>query len=262
MAAQLEGRYGVPMGGIWCNWYRSGDDAVAWHAAEAAKTTGDQPYVAARPTPQRGVTEVLVYASDRPGLFARIARAFAAAGADVTDARVYTTKDGMAFDIFSIQDANSDPFGVEDPHALEQLLIRVRTAAGGEAPATPISRRPMARRAAAFQIEPWVRFDNELSRVATVVEVSGRDRPGLLADLSRVLAEGGVSISSAHIDSYGERVGDAFYVQSLAGGKITEEAQVEKLQERLIEVLREGEPEAPTSIGRQKLAVAPASTFR
>jgi [protein-PII] uridylyltransferase len=238
-------------------------NAVSWHfeeAAEARRMGGA--HVAARADSRRGVTEVLVYAPDRPGLFARLARAFAAAFADVTDARVNTTKDGAAFDIFSIQDSSGDPFGIDDPRVLDQLLIRIRTAATGDAPALPVPKKAPHRRMAAFKIEPWVRFDNELSHASTVIEVSGRDRPGVLADLSRVLAEAGLSINSAHIDSHGERVGDVFYVQTLEGGKLVDEARTATLRDKLTDVLREGEPEAPSTVGRQKLAVAPASQLR
>jgi [protein-PII] uridylyltransferase len=84
----------------------------------------------------------------------------------------------------------------------------------------------------------------------------------VLADLSRVLAEAGLSINSAHIDSHGERVGDVFYVQTLEGGKLVDEARTATLRDKLTDVLREGEPEAPSTVGRQKLAVAPASQLR
>jgi [protein-PII] uridylyltransferase len=236
-------------------------EAILWHA-EGAAGAREGPRVAARKTPRRGVTEVLVETEDRPGLFARLARAFAAAGADVTDARVMTTRDGAAFDVFSIQDAAGDPFGMIDPAALDQLLFRLRDAAGGLAPASPLQPPAVQRRAAAFMIEPWVRFDNDLSQASTVVEVSGRDRPGLLADLARVLAEGRASVVSAHIDAYGERVSDVFYVQDLDGGKLTAPERIDALQRELVDVLRQGEPESPSSIGRQKLAVAPASQLR
>jgi alkylated DNA repair dioxygenase AlkB len=43
MAAELSRRYGVGMAGIWCNWYRSGDDAVAWHADRIARAAKDPP---------------------------------------------------------------------------------------------------------------------------------------------------------------------------------------------------------------------------
>ncbi len=43
MATDLSRRYGVGMGGIWCNWYRDGDDAVAWHADRIGRAHKDPP---------------------------------------------------------------------------------------------------------------------------------------------------------------------------------------------------------------------------
>jgi alkylated DNA repair dioxygenase AlkB len=43
MATELSRRYGVGMGGVWCNWYRSGDDAVAWHADRIGRAHEDPP---------------------------------------------------------------------------------------------------------------------------------------------------------------------------------------------------------------------------
>ncbi|MDX2234612.1 MAG: [protein-PII] uridylyltransferase [Hyphomonadaceae bacterium] len=243
-------------------WLSFDREAQAWHAqtmAEAAMQEGV--HVAARAMPAKGVTEVLVYAPDRPGLFAALAAALAQGGADVTDARVYTTSDGRAFDVFSLLDAEGTPFGWKDPTALDRLIARVQAAAAGGAPAASL-KRPIQRRHAAFAIEPWVRIDNDLSQVATVVEVSGRDRPGLLAALAAVLAEAGVSVVSAHIDAYGERVSDVFYVTDARGGQIADAAVIEALTAQLTAALREDEPDAPADPARQRLAVARASTAR
>ncbi|MFN3605836.1 MAG: ACT domain-containing protein, partial [Cypionkella sp.] len=46
---------------------------------------------------------------------------------------------------------------------------------------------------------PTAIIDLDESPDAAVVEVSGADRPGLLADLARVLADNSLSIRSAHI---------------------------------------------------------------
>jgi len=244
----------------WLSFDRS---AVLWHAEEIALARGGaDAHVAARPMPHAGVTEILVYADDRPGLFAGLAHALAVSGADVTDARVHTTKDGKAFDIFSVQDAQGDAFGVGSPDTLRQVLSRIRAAAIGVGARETMPNRAPIKRAAAFKIEPWVRFDDELSHSSTVIEVSARDRPGLLADLARVLAEGKVSIVSAHIDAYGERMADVFYMQELDGSKLGHTARAEALKQMIIETLREGEPEGPSSVARQRLAVAPASSAR
>jgi [protein-PII] uridylyltransferase len=115
---------------------------------------------------------------------------------------------------------------------------------------------------AAFAIEPWVRIDNDITTQATVVEASGRDRLGLLADLASVCAKERVSIVSAHIDTYGERASDVFYVQEQGGGQIAEPRRIAALKSKLEAVLRAAEPAAPTGPDKPSLAVARASTAR
>jgi [protein-PII] uridylyltransferase len=247
-------------------WLSFDCEALAWHVEAASQFIaegGDEKgvHVAARAMPKKGVTEILVHAQDRAGLFAALAAALAAGGADVSDARVHTSRDGQAFDVFSILDIEGRAFAADDPHLLQRLVARVKAAAEGE-PQAPVAKKPVQRRAAAFAIEPWARIDNDVSRTATVIEVSGRDRPGLLAELAQVLADARTSIVSAHIDAYGERVADVFYVTEPDGAQITDPARIAQLTLRLTEALRESEPDAPQDPARQRLAVAKASTGR
>ena len=115
-------------------------------------------------------------------------------------------------------------------------------------------------RAAAFAIAPTVVVDNEASNDATVVEASGRDRPGLLHALAKSLADSGLSIQSAHIDGYGERAVDAFYVQTAEGGKITETRKINALKADLLAALEQNEAGAPAA--RPGLRRARASVAR
>ena len=107
-----------------------------------------------------------------------------------------------------------------------------------------------------------MRIDNDLTPHATVVEASGRDRLGLLAELAHVCAEAKVSIASAHIDTLGERASDVFYVQEEGGGQIKEVRRITSLRNKLEAVLRAAEPAAPADPAKQALAVARASTAR
>jgi UTP:GlnB (protein PII) uridylyltransferase len=116
------------------------------------------------------------------------------------------------------------------------------------------------RRHAAFIISPLVRIDRKASADHTVIEVSGRDRMGLLYEIARQLADSSISIRSAHVGAYGERVHDVFYVEMLKGGTMPEELDA-PLTERLVEVLRSHAPNAPR-IPAHTLARAPASFNR
>ncbi|MGE0596349.1 MAG: [protein-PII] uridylyltransferase [Hyphomonadaceae bacterium] len=241
-------------------WLSHDPDSLSWHAREVLNARAGRaiPHVATRVRATQGVTDVLIYAGDRPGLFASLAAAITSCGADIANARIYTTRDGAAFDVFSLQSTNRKAFGADDPRALARLVERLHCAALEDQKLPPAP--PTPRRTAVFRIEPWVRIDNGISPAATVIEASGRDRPGLLAALARVLAEANVSISSAHLDPYGERVSDVFYVQEALGGQISNLRRIAALREKLEAVLRAAEP--PAEAGKSALAVARASTAR
>ena len=186
--------------------------------------------------------EIAVAARDRLGLFADLAGAMAAMGANIVGARVYTSAAGDALDIFSIQDNSGAPFGEADHRSLDRLLATLEAAGRGEG-ASPTRRQPPLARAAAFAVAPRVVVDNDASDLATVVEVSGRDRPGLLEAVARVLARSQLSVQSAHIESFGERAVDAFYVVAADGMKLTEAEELAALCRRLERVLLALEPE-------------------
>jgi [protein-PII] uridylyltransferase len=118
----------------------------------------------------------------------------------------------------------------------------------------------MSRRHAAFIILPMVRIDRTASADCTVIEVSGRDRHGLLYEIARELTGAGLSIRSAHVGAYGERVHDVFYVEMLSGGRMPAEMD-EQLVSRLEAVLSSQAPTAP-KIPAHTLATAPASSDR
>jgi [protein-PII] uridylyltransferase len=191
----------------------------------------------------RDAAEVVVAATDRRRLFVDLAAAIVGAGANVVGARVFTSSSGQALDVFYVQDAAGQPYGADNPRSLTRLVESLEAAARGE-PVQQEPRRPTdLGRAAAFSIEPAVMLDNEASETSTVVEASGRDRPGLLAALARTIADAGLSILSAHIDSYGERAVDAFYVTGPAGAKLEDMRKGNALKAALLAALNDPDQE-------------------
>jgi len=241
-------------------WLSCDEEALGWHAREVLEACEAKaiPHVAARARPAQGVTEVIVYAGDRRGLFASLCAAITLSGGDIVSARAYTTRDNGAFDVFMVQAADRRPFGSEHRDAIGAMIARVTRAALEDVNAAPPP--PLSRRARAFAIEPWVRIDNEVTPSATVIEASGRDRGGLLANLARAISDQGASIVSSHIDTYGERASDVFYVQE-EGAQIVAEARIAGLKASLEAVLRAAGAASPGD-GANQLAVAQASTAR
>ena len=204
--------------------------------------------VAAEPLPARSVTEVVVYTADHAGLFSRIAGALAVAGATIVDARIHTLTDGMALDTFWIQDAGGG--SLEAPHRLakisaviEQVLSgRLRLATEIEKAANSV----VGGRMRAIHVPPRVVVDNSASNRHTVIEVNGRDRPGLLHDVTAAITSQGLQIASAHITTYGVRAVDVFYVKDVFGLKVQNERKLAQLRSALIEALA-GRPHEVTA---------------
>jgi [protein-PII] uridylyltransferase len=237
------------------------DDEVATHArlAKAAAENGGGA-AECRIRNDLNASEVAVAATDRPRLFVDLAEAITAAGANIVGARVFTSRGGQALDVFYVQDVTGQPFGASDDRVLKRLAQSLAGAARGE----PHGREPRRQdlgRAAAFAITPAVMLDNDASETSTVVEVSGRDRPGLLAALARTLSDAGLEITSAHIDGYGERAVDAFYVADEAGQKLTDARKGNALKTALLAALNASEAEAGQA-RRANLPRARASVAR
>ncbi|MDG2521484.1 [protein-PII] uridylyltransferase [Caulobacter segnis] len=208
----------------------------------------------ARIRSDRNAAEIVVAAQDRRGLFADLALALASLGANVVGARVFTSRQGLALDVFHVQDAAGAPYGCDNTRALPRLVEALEGAARGEPNQLEPRRSLDLGRTAAFAIAPSVAIDNDASEDATVVEASGRDRAGLLEALARTLSAAELSIQSAHIDGYGERAVDAFYVQTAEGGKLTDGRKRNALKSALTSVLEEGE--AAAKAGRLQRARA------
>jgi [protein-PII] uridylyltransferase len=78
-----------------------------------------------------------------------------------------------------------------------------------------------------------------------VIEVNGRDRPGLLYDVAKTLKDLGLVISSAHIGTYGERVVDVFYVKDVFGLKVAQSSKLRQIQRQLIASMSTPPPATP-----------------
>ncbi|HLI10116.1 MAG TPA: [protein-PII] uridylyltransferase [Alphaproteobacteria bacterium] len=188
--------------------------------------------------PYRAVTELTIYTADHAGLFAKIAGAIAIAGGNIVDARIFTLSNGMALDTFLLQDAAGGALDRSD--RLAKLAATIERSLAGRLRAEEVAAasRRLPSRNDVFEVPPRVLIDNKASATHTVIEVNGRDRPGLLYALTRALTELNLQISSAKISTYGERVVDVFYAKDVFGLKVENGTKLKKIHALLIEVLR------------------------
>ena len=197
------------------------------------------------PDEDRDATRACFVLADHHGIFSRLAGALALVGANVVDARTYTSKDGYATAAFWIQDADGHPY---EAARLPRLKDTIMKTLRGEVIAAEAmkSRDKIKKNERAFRVPTHITFDNEGSEIYTIIEVDTRDRPALLFDLTRTLANSNVYIASAVIATYGEQVVDTFYVKDMFGLKYHTVSKQRGLERKLRDAIEQGVKRAQT----------------
>ncbi|MEQ1671310.1 MAG: [protein-PII] uridylyltransferase, partial [Hyphomicrobium sp.] len=190
------------------------------------------------------ITELTVFAPNHARLLSLFAGACAAAGSNIAGAHITTTRDGYALDTFLLnREFNDDEDELRRAKRIGEVIERLLQ--GKERLAVLLQKkRYTARSVEAFTVEPEVLINNALSERLTVIEVSGRDRPGLLYDLTTALSDLSLDIASAHVTTFGEKAVDVFYVTDLTGKQVISETRQASIRERLTTALA-GQSAAP-----------------
>jgi len=199
----------------------------------------DEIRVDLHPDEDRDATRVCFALVDHPGIFSRLAGALALVGANVVDARTYTSKDGYATAAFWVQDSDGTPY---EASRLTRLRTMIERTLRGEVVARDAIKEKdkFKKREKAFNVATNISFDNDGSEIYTIIEVDTRDRPGLLFDLTRTLANLNIYIASAVIATYGEQVVDTFYVKDMFGLKFYGENKQRSIEKSLRDAIAKG----------------------
>lgn len=190
----------------------------------------------------KAVTELTVFAPNHARLLSLFAGSCAAAGANIVGAQITTTRDGYALDTFLLgREFTTDEDELRRAKRIGETIDRLLN--GNERLAELLKRRrPAIKGFETFTVEPEVVINNSLSSRLTVVEVAGRDRPGLLYELTAALSDLSLDIASAHITTFGEKAVDVFYVTDLFGKQVLSETRQKAIRERLTAILTDAPP--------------------
>jgi len=176
-----------------------------------------------------------VVCPDRPGLFSRTAGVLALNGLDVLEAAAHS-EPGWALQLFRVKPAfNDPPDWVRITGQVQQALeSRLALSARISERARTYRRRRSGRARPAI---PSLVVDNDTSAQATVLEISGPDGIGLLFRVTTALAELGLDIVSARIQTLGDDVVDAFYVRDADGRKVTDAEYLREIERAVLHAI-------------------------
>ncbi len=201
---------------------------IAWHARELWRHLETQvPVVRARPSSVGDGLQVLVFAPDRPDLFARICGYFDSAGFSVQDAKVHTTRAGYALDTFQIVSAYGEEAVSGYRDFIQLVEIQATSALASSGPLPETGRGRVSRRVRSFPITPRVSLAPDERAQRWLLTVSASDRSGLLYAIARVLARNRINLQLAKVTTLGERVEDTFLVDGPVLQKSKDQLRVE-----------------------------------
>jgi [protein-PII] uridylyltransferase len=190
------------------------------------------PVVRARPSPVGEALQVLVYAKDRPDLFATMCAYFDRSGLSVLDARVSTTRHGYALDNFIVAHTEGDVHYRDIANLVEQELAQRLAESGNPLPEP--SKGRLSRLSRTFPVTPRVDLRADERDQYYILSVSANDRLGLLYSIARVLAEHRIGVQAARINTLGERVEDVFL---LDGSGLSDNRQQIRVETELLRAI-------------------------
>ncbi|MCL2385667.1 MAG: ACT domain-containing protein, partial [Alphaproteobacteria bacterium] len=220
-------------------WLKATLDEKRLHAKLLNRTETElpAPITNIRTDSERGVTELTVIAPDHAKLLSFVAGACAATGANIVDAQVFTTADGMALDTIFISRAFQ--LDEDEMRRAGNIVLTIERALSGQLRLPDViaaRNKTVGPDQGVFRIHPEVVINNTLSGRYTVLEVTGLDRPGLLYELTTILSRLCLNIASAHIATFGEKAADVFYVTDFTGAKITLAHKQEAIREAILKI--------------------------
>ena len=201
--------------------------------ADSAKTIGVCPFV--KTSEEQPFWGIVVMTRDRPGLFSMVTGVLTALGHDILAAQVYTSKDGLAVEIYVMS-----PIAGGDEEAafeIERIEVRLGEVLEGRREIGPMERhaRPQQQ---ARTTPPSVQILNGESDLYSVIEVVTNDRPALLYDITHTLAALDLDVSLSRASTRAQRATDAFYVTD-KGHKLTDPERCKQVEEALLVAIRQ-----------------------
>jgi len=205
---------------------------IAWQTKIILDTKPNQfPHVAIRPETERGCTQILLYTIDRDGLFAWSSALMAQLGLNVMDARIITTEDNRALNLYLVLEQNGNIINdLERQRTIKSVLEQgLRYPDGAE----PRLSWNIPYQHKFFNTETKIYITQDATKNRTVLRMVTIDRPGLLAEVGQVFSACQVRLHNAKIATIGAEVEDIFFITDRNNQLLTNHDQLECLHQQI-----------------------------
>jgi [protein-PII] uridylyltransferase len=192
---------------------------------------------------QHSVINVVTW--DRQGLFYKLAGAISAAGLNILRARAISRSDHIAIDTFYVQLAKTGSVGNERvkeqfEQSIEAILVEGAKAYPRVKEQFELSNRNrLTHRGSDFErtlpVQVEINFEAELNQI--VVDYQGKDRIGLLYQISRTVSMEGFNIDSVRISTNGDVASGTLFLSTENTEHTAQGDLLPRIRESLIDIL-------------------------
>lgn len=189
------------------------------------------PLILIMPHHSLGGTEVFIYMPHRDDRFTMTTTVLSNQHATIQEANILTCHNQFDLDTYIILDEQNRAF-FDEQHTLtiHKALMAQLT---GSHPVPAITKRRLSRTQAHFNVTPKITYSEDHDRQYTCLFLVASDRPGLLAQISRIFLSEKIHLHNAKITTAGERAEDMFYITN-DHGKMLSQSEQDVLRDKLM----------------------------
>lgn len=193
------------------------------------------PLVLISPHHSQGGTEVFIYMPHRDERFTITTTVLSNMEVSIQEAAILTCDNHFDLDTYIVLDEQHQAFfDNQRSLAIQQALRDELARTNSKLPM--LSKRRLSRTLEHFNIKPRIVFDEEPGVQYTRLFLVAMDRPGLLANVTRIFFEQQIHLHTAKISTAGERAEDMFYISTQAGLPLNNNEKT-RLQDDLVQQL-------------------------
>ena len=174
----------------------------------------------------------IVICPNRSGVLKDIVAGFHASQINILGSRIISLNNNDIIDVFWV--TNSIQKAIIEKNEKERVTQNISASLNQEELETY---QPLFSSKAKVEVEPRITIDNQLSKLATTFQILSGDRQGLLMDILQIFHDQDLSVQSAKISTYGEKVFDIFQITDLKNKKIKDPQLLKHIEDQLLKIL-------------------------
>ena len=175
---------------------------------------------------------VIIICPNRSGVLKDIVAGFNLSQINILGSRIISLNNNDIIDVFWV--TSSIQKAIVEKNEQERVIQNITASLNQEELETY---QPLFQTKIKVEVEPRITIDNQMSKLATTFQILSNDRQGLLMDILQIFHDQNMSVQSAKISTYGEKVFDIFQITDLKNKKVKDTKTLKTLEDQLLKIL-------------------------